>query len=66
MSNYFLPAGSWAVTRSPTFLPINVRASGDMIEMRPFAQQIEIEIGKDRRKAIGILNFDLAVAKTCL
>src|SRR5438876_8677099 len=30
--------------------------------MRPFAKQIEIEIGQDRRKAIGILELDLAFA----
>ena len=37
MSKVFGPAGSFAATRSPTFLPMSVRASGDMTEMRPFA-----------------------------
>src|SRR5687768_10826848 len=35
ISNVFLPFGSWAVTESPTFLPISVRAKGARIEMRP-------------------------------
>src|SRR5438876_12225876 len=30
--------------------------------MRAFAKQIEIEIGQDRREAIGILELDLAFA----
>src|SRR5687768_13172404 len=35
ISNVFLPLGSCAVTESPTFLPISVRANGARIEMRP-------------------------------
>src|SRR5204862_508676 len=35
ISNVFVPAGSWAVTVSPTFFPISVRASGARIEIRP-------------------------------
>src|SRR5215510_13212451 len=36
------------------------------MHMGPFAQQIEIKIGQDRRKAVGIFEFDLtfAVART--
>src|SRR5262245_18314010 len=36
------------------------------MHMGPFAEQIEIEIGQDRRKAVGIFEFDLtfAVART--
>ena len=32
------------------------------MHMRPFAEQIEIEIGQDRREAVGIFELDLAFA----
>ena len=31
--------------------------------MRAFAEQMQIEIGQDRRKAVGVLELDLAVAE---
>ena len=33
------------------------------LEMGAFAEQMQIEIGQDRRKAIGVLQLDLAVAE---
>jgi hypothetical protein len=30
--------------------------------MRPFAEQVEIKIGQDRREAVGILDLDLPFA----
>ena len=34
------------------------------LEMRALAQQIQIEIGQDRRKPIGVFHFDHAIAET--
>ena len=34
------------------------------LEMRAFAEQIEIEVGQNRRKAIGVLQLDTVVAET--
>ena len=31
--------------------------------MRAFAEQMQVEIGQDRRKAIGVLHLDLVVAE---
>ena len=38
-----------------------------LVEMhvRPFAEKIEVEIGQDRGKAIGILDLDLPLAVSC-
>ena len=33
------------------------------LEVRALAEQIKIEVGQDRRKAIGVLQLDLAVAE---
>src|SRR5262245_33554544 len=32
------------------------------VHMRPFAEQVEIKIGQDRREAVGILDLDLPFA----
>src|SRR5262249_19071365 len=43
ISNVFLPPGSWAVTVSPTFLPMSVRARGASTEMSPFVGSFSSE-----------------------
>ena len=33
------------------------------LQMRAFAEQVEVEIGQDRRKPVGVLDLDLALAE---